>query len=150
MSRIFLPLIVLQLLLLLGTDLRAQQDNSYKGDDLHYLGYVLLTGDTSAWTNVSNDDIYYLSKSLFMKNQERLKFIKNDDLYFFGLALITGKKEELDKIVKDDYYYLASAIFDKKESSLENIKSDDLYYLGKGLLTKDMNYFDQMSTIKAE
>ena len=82
---------------------QSEKTITYKGDDLHYLGYVLLTGDTTAWSNMVNDDLYNLSKGLFLKNTDRLKFIENDDLYFLGAALITGKRSELDKIVTDDW-----------------------------------------------
>ncbi|MGB0918269.1 MAG: hypothetical protein ACPGU4_11810 [Flavobacteriales bacterium] len=116
------------------------------GDDLHYLGYVMLSGDTSAWVNMKSDDFYHLSKAMFFRAPKVLSYIKNDDLYFLGAALIYGDDSELEKIVQDDFYYLGKAIFSKQISVLENIKSDDVYYLGKGLIKKDANYLDQMST----
>ena len=110
--------------------------DSLSGDDLHYLGYVMLSGDTSAWVNMQSDDVYHLSKAMFYRDPKVLSYIKNDDLYFLGSALIYADDAELEKVVENDIYYLGKAIFVKQTTVLENIKSDDLYYLGKGLIEK--------------
>ncbi|MFT4595735.1 MAG: hypothetical protein ACI85G_001672, partial [Psychroserpens sp.] len=41
--------------------------DSLVGDDLHYLGYVMITGDTTAWVSMKSDDVYHLSKAMFFR-----------------------------------------------------------------------------------
>lgn len=118
------------------------------GDDLHYLGYVLLTGDTMAWVNIADNDIFYLSKSIYFRSTKMLDFIQNDNLYFFGNALITANKTELQKITDDDWFYLGSAMFEKTLAYLENVTNDDVYYLGNGVIKRDINFLNRLSTTK--
>jgi hypothetical protein len=119
-----------------------------KGDDLHYLGYVLLTGDTLSWVNIESNDIYNLSRGLYFRKTAMLDFVKDVNLYFFGNALITGNKEELQKIKDDNWFYLGSAIFEKTTAYLENVTSDDVYYLGKAVVQRDFNFLNRLSSEK--
>jgi len=121
---------------------------SAKGDDLHYLGYVLLTGDTLSWVNIESNDIYNLSRGLYFRKNTLLDFVQDDNLYFFGNALITGNKEELQKIKDDNWFYLGSAIFEKTTAYLENVTSDDVYYLGKAVVQRDFNFLNRLSSEK--
>lgn len=136
---------------LVATATVARAQNSVvnvSGDDLHYLGYVLLTGDTAAWTNIKSNDVFYLSKSLFYRKAVLLDYIQDDNLYFFGYALLTAKAGELQKITDNNWFYLGSAMFEKTIAYLENVDNDDVYYLGKAVIQRDFNFLTRLSSEK--
>lgn len=120
------------------------------GDDLHYFGYVMLSGDTSVWPYIVENDMYYLSKGIFHRSVDTLEYIVSDDLFYFGKALVVGDREELEKVLNDDLYYLGYGIFERSVGYLENVRSEDVYQLGKALIERNMNRLDQISTDKRE
>jgi hypothetical protein len=141
-----MPLMLAALLLCSGQVLaQPSKKVTVSGDDLHYLGYVMLTGDTLAWANITNDDVFHLSKGMYYRKVQYLNFIQDDNLFFFGNALLTADRNELQKITADDWYYLGSAMFERTVAYLENITDDDVYYLGKAIIQRDFNFLNQLS-----
>lgn len=137
--------IIITGLILASPSLKGQETVNATGDDLHYLGYVMLTGDTAAWGNIGSNDIYYLTRGIYFRSVEQLNYIQNDNLFFFGNALVTADRSELQKISDDDWFYLGSAMFERTIAYLENIVNDDVHYLGKAIIQRDFNFLNQLS-----
>ena len=125
---------------------KAQDIGPLPVQDLQRFGYSFLTGDTGVWAYIQDDDIYYLSKSINLRDSVQLEPIKRDDLYFLGLALIKLDKIQLEKLHNDDLYFLGSAILERTIAYLEHVKSDELYFLGRALVLRNLKELNQIKT----
>lgn len=133
------------LVLSCGREASAQTNATTIPSDLQWFGYSFLTGDTTVWTNIEDDDFYFLARSINQRDTVGLQSIKKDDIYFFGLALIKLDRGPLDRVHSDDLYFVGSAMLERTLAYLQNVKSDQFYFLGRALILRDLEELDKIT-----